>query len=246
MNPEDYLIWSSCSVSHAGKVRQYNEDSYIVRDDIGLWAIADGMGGHEAGDIASKAIVDHLAKVKKSDLLSSFVDEVEDQLIAVNDYLIKLAHDQHNDRTIGSTVVVLLAFLQHCIIMWAGDSRAYLCRNGAIEQLSRDHSEVEEMVKKGIISREQAESHPSGNIITRAIGASNELHIDIDATGVQAGDTFLLCSDGLYRHISDQEIYQHLTMDNIEDACNQLLSLTLDRGAKDNVTIIVVRALKAV
>lgn len=245
MNPDGSLLWSSNAVSHAGKVRQLNEDAYLERTDIGLWVVADGVGGHNAGDLASKTVVEALAQVDRPDLLASFVDAVEDQLLYANKQLREITNQYDDDRTIGSTVVVLLAYRQHCIIMWVGDSRAYLCRNGILKQLSRDHSQVEELVKKGIILPEDAQSHPSANVIIRAVGASDDLYVDIDAEGVEPGDTFLLCSDGLYRHITHSELSTYLAMDDIHDSCRQLLSLTLERGALDNLTIVVIRVHKA-
>lgn len=242
MSPDASLTWSSSAVSHTGKVRQLNEDAYLERSDIGLWVVADGVGGHNAGDLASKTVVEALAQVDRPDLLGPFVDAVEDQLLYSNKQLREIASQYNDDRTIGSTVIVLLAYHQHCIIMWVGDSRAYLYRNGILKQLSRDHSQVEELVKNGIVSPEDAQSHPSANVITKAIGASDDLYVDIDAEGVQPGDTFLLCSDGLYRHITHSELSTYLAMDDIHDCCRQLLALTLERGALDNLTIIVVRA----
>ncbi len=242
MSRRDSFTWTSYTITHVGLVRKSNEDSHIDRDDIGLWAVADGMGGHEAGALSSKTVVEALAQLEKPALLSTFVDEVEDKLISVNTQLRTLAHQHHNDRTIGSTLVALLGWEQHCIVIWAGDSRAYLCRNGTLQQLTRDHSEVEELVRHGIILREQAESHPSGNVITRAIGAFDNLYLDIDAEGIQSGDTFLLCSDGLTRHISDEEIRAFLVKEDIHEIGDELLELTLERGAKDNVTVTVIRA----
>ena len=245
MSQDGFLMWTSSAISHTGNVRPLNEDAYLEKGDIGLWAVADGMGGHNAGDLASTTVIAALAQVNQPDHLSSFVNEVEDQLLKTNTQLREIANQYNDNRTIGSTIVTLLAYHQHCIIMWAGDSRAYLCRDGVLSRISRDHSQVEELVRQGIILPEDAETHPSANVITRAVGGSDNLYVDIDAEGVQAGDTFLLCSDGLYRHISDKELNTFLVKENLDDICQQLLSLTLERGAKDNVTIIVIRAQKA-
>lgn len=234
------LVWSSHAISHTGKVRKLNEDAYIERPEIGLWAVADGMGGHAAGDVASRTVVEALARVAPPRSLRATVDDMEDQLLAANARLRELAHGYDDDRTIGSTVVSLLVYRQLGIVMWAGDSRAYLQRQGALTQLTRDHSEVGELVRRGVILAEDAEAHPSANVITRAIGAGDELFVDIDAEGLQPGDTLLLCSDGLYRHLTDAEICEHLARQDPETICRQLIALTLERGAQDNVTVLVV------
>jgi len=241
MSPSGPLVWSSHAISHTGKVRKLNEDAYIERPDIGLWAVADGMGGHAAGDVASQTVVEALARVGPPQTLRTAVDDVEDQLLAANARLRELARGYDDDRTIGSTVVSLLAYGQHCIVMWVGDSRAYLHRQGVLSQLTRDHSQVGELVRQGVILEEDAEAHPSANVITRAIGAADELFMDIDAEGVQPSDTLLLCSDGLYRHVTDAEIGEHLAQQDPETICQQLVALTLERGAQDNVTLLVMR-----
>jgi len=236
----------SASATHVGHVRQVNEDAYLERRDLALWAVADGMGGHHAGDVASSKIVDSLNELDiepATTPLSSIVDTVEDKIIEANHDLVKLASQHNDNRTIGSTVVTLIAADGHCALLWAGDSRAYRCRNRETVQLTRDHSQVEEMVQQGLLLREEAESHPASNVITRAVGASEKIFIDVDIVEVEAGDTYLLCSDGLNKHVSDSEINQFLQNPNIEEIPGQLVETTLSRGAMDNVTVVVVRAL---
>ncbi len=236
------LKWTSHATTHVGKVRQINEDAYLDRTDIKLWAIADGMGGHHAGDVASSNIVDALNNIKPAHKLSAFVTEIEDKLLEVNDKLRILAAEHEDNRTIGSTVVVMLAENDHCAIMWAGDSRAYRQRNDEFVQLSKDHSQVEEMIDRGILQRRDAESHPASNIITRAVGATDQLYVDVDIDEVHSGDTYLLCSDGLYKHVSEEEIAEILEKSEVSEICQTLVDLTLQRGAVDNVSVVVIRA----
>lgn len=242
MADSSILRWTSCSSTHVGHVRQINEDSYLDRADIKLWAIADGMGGHHAGDVASTSIVDELDAITPRTRLSTYIDEIEDRLISVNRQLRDLAAQHEDNRTIGSTVMAMVALNDHYALLWAGDSRAYISRNGHFARLTKDHSQVEELVERGVILPEDAESHPAANVITRAVGASDQLFVDVDVDEAQAGDKFLLCSDGLYKHISDDELAELLKKNDIEEICQTLIDTTLARGATDNVTVVVVSA----
>ena len=164
------------------------------------------------------------------------------QLQAVNQSLSEEAR-QRGQEMIGSTVVVLLLFGAHAVVLWAGDSRAYLYREGELEALTRDHSQVEEFVSLGLITREQAEGHPASNIITRAVGVAGRLELDSEMFEIAAGDTVLLCSDGLYRELDSGDIRTCLAMDDCQQACDALLETALARGARDNVSVVLVRAL---
>ena len=233
--------WLSAQATHVGLKREINEDSLIACPQTELWAVADGMGGYEAGDIASDMIVQSLESVEKKDLLADMVDEVENRLLDVNQGILDYADIQLQGRTLGSTVVSL--FIQGAIGMcvWAGDSRLYRFRQQQLEQLSRDHSQVEEMLAAGQISEEEALTHPGGNIITRAIGASPEIYLDTAVFTAKLGDIFLLCSDGLYNMVDEQEISRILLDYPVDEAVDQLIQATLDNGARDNVSIILVK-----
>lgn len=212
----------------------------LERPEIGLWAVADGMGGHAKGDVASQMIVDSLKKVHEGTSLTHYIDDIEDRIMSVNRKLIKKANEATKKTTIGSTVVILLAYEQYCVYMWAGDSRLYRLRNGELRQISTDHSQVELYVEQGLISREEAASHPHGNMITRAVGATQDLHLDMDIQKLAKGDRYLLCSDGLTKHVSDVELEQFLPRGTVQESCRHLIDTTLARGAGDNVTAIVV------
>lgn len=232
------LRWTSRAISHVGAVRKNNEDSILTRPEIGLWVVADGMGGHAAGDVASQTVVECLTQATANGDLATFVDQVEDKLLDANRKLLTLALDQQQ-RTIGSTVVVFLANGRHGACLWAGDSRLYRLRGKRIERVTQDHAMVEDLVAGGLMSREEASSHPQANRITRAIGAMPGLFVDIELFELQPGDIYLLCSDGLYKELTDAEIARTLNGD--EQSVDALINLALQRRARDNVSVIAIR-----
>jgi serine/threonine-protein phosphatase Stp1 len=225
--------------THVGCVRSLNEDAVLNRADIGLWAVADGMGGHEGGEIASAAVVDALGEVSNFTSAYAFRDAAAQALVDANAKLIEMSADRG---TMGSTVVTLLAHEGHYACLWAGDSRAYLYRAGALKRLSRDHSVVQEMVDAGAISEEHARAHPRSNVITRAVGAREELDVESVFGVIQAGDRFLLCSDGLTGVVTDREIADAMIRAPLEAAAERLLDQALARGAPDNVSLVLVAA----
>lgn len=229
------ISWRSALRSDVGKRRKLNEDSGLDRPESRLWAVADGMGGHSAGDLASQMIVNSLTKVKANSSLSEHVDFVEHSILGVNNRLYELSRAQN--QTSGSTVVVMLGGDHHCVFLWAGDSRLYRVRDGRLSQLTTDHTQVEHYVEQGLISRESAADHPSGNMVTRAVGASAALFLDIDIATVIPGDRFILCSDGLDKHVRYVEIEAAMQHGEPQEIADKLIDLTLARGAGDNVTV---------
>jgi len=234
------LAWHSYGITDVGKVRKHNEDAMLDRAEIGLWVVADGMGGHHAGDVASQMIVETSKKVHEGTNLSRYVDDIEDSILEVNTRLIEMARESEKRTTIGSTVVILVAYEKYCLYIWAGDSRLYRLRDTELRQLTIDHSQVEQYVEQGLITREEATVHPHGNMITRAVGASETLFLEMDIQEMKSGDRYLLCSDGLTKHTMDFEFQDMLQEGTVEETCKTLVDLTLERGAGDNVTAIVV------
>jgi serine/threonine protein phosphatase PrpC len=163
----------------------------------------------------------------------------------VNAHLVEMARNSFDSRTIGSTVVGLIADDHGFTCFWAGDSRAYQLRDGAITRLTRDHSLVQDLVDAGMIDEAAAEVHPNANVITRAVGASDHLHVETVTGDIHAGDLFLLASDGLTRLVTDDELLAGLQGDDLEAEAERLLQMTLDRGAPDNVSLILIRATDA-
>ena len=236
------INWNTSADTNVGMVREINEDSIMTKPEVGLWAVADGMGGYEAGDVASNMIVSSLAEIEKHDYLDELVDDIENKIIDANNRILEYSQIMHDGRILGSTLVSLLIKGQVGICLWAGDSRLYLLRNNQLQQLSRDHSHVQELLDQGSISEEDAINHPDGNVITRAVGTSDELYVDISAFNVQIGDTFMLCSDGLYNAVDEIEIEQQMRSHDTDYAVKQLIVKALENGAPDNVSIILVKS----
>ena len=236
-----HFQWRSASRSHVGTVRKVNEDACLERPEVGLWAVADGMGGHAAGDVASNMIVDALRDLPPTRDHKAFTDDIQNRLHRVNTVLRRHAARQVPGQIVGSTVAVLVGSGTKAICLWAGDSRIYRLRNGRLLQLTRDHSQVEEMIAFGLLRREDAHAHPERNIITRAVGAAPELEIDVAVGDLRVGDSYLLCSDGLNKVVSDAEIESMIQNVECEDVVRALLRLSLMRQARDNVTLVVVQ-----
>jgi serine/threonine protein phosphatase PrpC len=225
--------------THAGRVRTLNEDALLNRPDIGLWAVADGMGGHECGDVASAVVVDALAGVSRYATAYAFRDAVAGALKTANG---ELAERSALHGTTGATIVTVLTHGAHYACLWAGDSRAYLYRGGALRRLTRDHSLVQEMVDAGALSEAAARAHPKSNVITRAVGASGHLELDEVSGAIRQGDRFLLCSDGLTSVVQDREIAEAIVRAPLEAAAERLMELALGRCAPDNVTLLLIAA----
>ncbi|WP_258306457.1 protein phosphatase 2C domain-containing protein [Pseudoalteromonas sp. meg-B1] len=223
-------------------MRQLNEDAHVEINSHNLWVVADGMGGHEAGEVASQLVVDVIRttveKLKLEDLtVSHIVSAIED----ANKQLTQYSAEYLSNKTAGSTVTALFVKNERYYILWAGDSRAYLLRNGKLTQVSRDHSQVNDLIDEGMISVEEAKSHPLSNVITRAVGVMDEVKVDVIEGEINKGDIFLLCSDGLTGELSDEDICLSLEPSSIIDSGMALMHSSLVRGAKDNVTCILVK-----
>jgi serine/threonine protein phosphatase PrpC len=235
------IQWSSAAATNVGTVRTINEDAILARPEAGMWIVADGMGGHEAGNVASKIVVDTFAEVEPNRNLNEFVAEIESRILDANQRLLEYSEIMLDGRIVGSTFVCLLVHGQVGVCMWAGDSRLYVYRGGELQQVSADHSHVAELLRQGVISEAEANAHPDANVITRAIGTTPDLYVDIEVFSIQAGDTYLLCSDGLYNTVGSQNIRSYLADKDLEVAVNKLIQDALDNGATDNVSAIVVR-----
>ncbi len=229
------------SRTHVGLKRKVNEDSVMLRTDHGLWAVADGMGGHEAGDVASSKVAEALRLLPPAADVDALVDDAIQALKQVNGELIELAGGQDGQRSIGTTVVGLAVDDTEFRCFWAGDSRAYRLRDGQLVQLTRDHSMVQDLVDAGMLRPEEAADHPNSNIITRAVGVAPDLRLDTVSGDVRPGDQFLLASDGLTRMVDDQELLAELASKSPDTAADSLIETVLSRGAPDNVTLVIAR-----
>ncbi len=232
------IFWESSSATHTGKVRKHNEDSLLDKPEYGLWVIADGMGGHDAGDFASRLIVKTIDKLAVDDDIKTFCDKVKTALYSINDYLIRLG-EKHN-RMNGSTALAMLLTEDNCYFVWAGDSRLYLYRDNQLTQLTKDHSQAEVYVELGMLTREEASRHVSSNLLTRCIGIDENLELETGYCDVKPGDRFLLSSDGLDKHVSHEDIEQKLSQTNREEAIDELIEMALKDGGTDNISVVII------
>lgn len=234
--------WSSAAATHVGTVREVNEDNQIEKPELGLWVVADGMGGHSAGDVASSMVVDELSTVRRTGTNEEFIESVIEVLSITNQKLRQLAFQKFDKQTVmGTTVAALIIHANRYTILWAGDSRVYRYRSRQLEQLTRDHSQVNDMLDSGLLSADEVEDHPLANVITRAIGAAQTLNLERIDGEIKHGDIFMLCSDGLNKELSDQEIAPFFRSGDVDEINKALIHSALVRGAQDNITAIAVR-----
>ncbi|HET6433621.1 PP2C family serine/threonine-protein phosphatase [Dyella sp.] len=232
----------SAGLTVTGKVRRHNEDAILVRDDLGLWVVADGMGGHSAGDYASALIVDRLGALDRSGSVFDFIEAIEDALVQVNTDLIHTANVRGVD-IIGSTVVLLVHHKDFMLCGWVGDSRAYCMERGTLEQISADHVHgmKDDVTQFG---GQPAPPQPGAGVLTRAIGAEEQLFVDWVIAGCRPGMQFVLCSDGVNKEMSDAELEaQCRRAEPPQAVLDSVLGVALGRAARDNISAVVVRLL---
>ena len=238
----DCFTFDTGQATDVGCRREINEDSLLSRPDFGLWVVADGMGGHAAGDFASQTIVAELQSVGVAGSPEDLEARFAERLGRANDAI--LSHAATLGRgTIGATLVALLVHGDEYACLWSGDSRVYLLRDGQLHQVTRDHTELRAMLDAGTITAEEARNWPRRNVITRAIGVTARPDCDRVAGRLALDDCFVLCSDGLTEHLEDHEIAEYVSRMSPREACRAMVEETLRRGARDNVTVIAVRTL---
>jgi serine/threonine-protein phosphatase Stp1 len=232
------LSWAT---THPGATRMYNEDAFVNRPDLGLWAVADGAGGHEGGEMASGMLRMALEAIPASLSAAELLAEVRTTVEATHASLRTLAAQKGQAILGASTIVVLMLRDDHFACLWAGDSRSYLLRDGILQQITHDHSLVQELVDARAILPEEAGSHPQGNVITRAVGADvDELVLDKVTDRTQLGDRFLLCSDGLYKTLQEQALASLLAEDTGVPPTETMIAAALAMNATDNVTAVAI------
>ena len=221
-----------------GKVRANNQDAPIVSEKLRLYGVADGMGGHKGGEVASTSARDDLlreleGKTPSVATLSGAIEEVNRQIY----------HQQEHDDALtgmGTTLSVLWMSDNFVYIGPVGDSRVYLLRDGEFKQMTLDHSLVEQLVREGVLTEEEAQNHPMRNIITRAIGTDESVEVDVVVEERRKGDLWLACSDGLHGLVDDRQMRDALRQYAPEKAADVLLKAALDAGGRDNVTLVIV------
>ncbi|MEM9744226.1 MAG: protein phosphatase 2C domain-containing protein [Pseudomonadota bacterium] len=232
------MQWTSAAQTHTGNVRDHNEDSVISLPSVGVWAVADGLGGHSKGDVASRTVVDYLSTVDFDTQQDSAVTQFYQAVLDAHTALVALG-DKEQDMT-GSTVVGIVALETSIAILHAGDSRAYLWRNGRLSRETKDHTLVTDLLRAGQLTPEEAAHHQSGHVLSRAIGQPEPLELEIAEVNIKGGDRVLLCSDGLYGELADAEIGVHLSEGRVANSVMRLIQEALNRRCPDNVSAIVV------
>lgn len=231
-----------CSArTDVGRVRKVNEDAILSMPRPGVWVVSDGMGGHDAGDFASRAVVEALGALSP-ELAPAELMRAAREAVQAAHRRIGAEAERRGGAVIGATVVILVIAEAHFLCLWAGDSRLYRLREGRLEMLSLDHSVVGELVERGELTWAEAERHPQSNQITRAVGVGARLEIDKRRGEALPGDRFLLCSDGLTRHVDEAALAAALREAPVEAAADLLVERALEGGGADNVSVIVVEA----
>jgi Serine/threonine protein phosphatase len=245
------------AISDVGRKRSANEDSYFADGDLNLFVVADGMGGHAAGEVASKIAVESIqdfVRFTNNDKDITWPYEFDESLSMAGNRLktaIQSAHAKVLEATsqkkefqgMATTVVAILVNDEKAQVAHVGDSRAYMVREDRLIQLTSDHSWVNEQLRTGAITSQQARNHPYRNIVTRALGGPNPVDVDVNEEPLQDGDIILLCSDGLNTMITDEDILSIIARnkENIEAACQELINTANQNGGEDNVTSILVK-----
>ena len=238
MTADQIRSWHS---TDAGTKRKHNEDTWVDRPDIGVWAVADGAGGHQAGEVASGMIAEALDSLPPELSAAELLVAVRERIAETHRALREEAARRGANTMIASTLVAFLARGDNFACLWAGDSRAYMLRDGELRQITKDHSLVQELVDAGTIAAEDAEHHPHANVITRAVGADiDELVLDKVSGRLQPGDRFLLCSDGLCKTVPFPRIAELLRGDNGIPPTQSLVEAALALEVTDNVTAVAI------
>ena len=222
------------SRTHVGNVRQSNQDTIILGQN--LYGVADGMGGHLAGDIASRMTADLLAEALKG--LEPRMDTLQESIGRINEQVFERQKNDVSLRGMGTTLTVLWEADEVIYCAHVGDSRAYLLRGGELRQVTLDHSMVAELMREGLITAEEAAVHPYRHIITRAVGTDPTVEADIITETKTPGDRWLICSDGLTGAVSDIVLKEHMEKYELQEAADRLLALALEQGGQDNITLV--------
>jgi PPM family protein phosphatase len=239
---------SAVGKTDPGKVRGHNEDSYFINEEMRFFIVADGVGGHQAGEKASEMVVKILPEMIRS-LLNENKDYKTEELVSLlSSAITKLnrevnvaSNENPSYRGMGATVVSCLVYENHGIFSYMGDSRAYLLRDSVISRLTQDHSIVGLMMRMGELTQKEADQHPMRHVITRHVGMDGDFGPDTIIVELKPGDKVLLCTDGLSDMVSDEDMSEIISsVKNIDEACEQLVEAANDAGGRDNITVVII------
>ncbi len=253
MPPPPALARRATALTDIGRKRKGNEDAYFLDNDLGLYVVADGMGGHAAGEVASSAAVETVFGMVKRGLrdlgelhdpiaesdAKAYTRLMESAVQAATYMVFSMAEQDKEKSGMGTTITALLISGEYAVTAQVGDSRIYRVQRGKAEQLTEDHTLIAWQIKQGIISEEEAETSPHKNVITRAVGNRDYVEVDTSIVGLEPGDRFLLCSDGLHGYLHEGDIAPIVALGG-ERAVHDFIKLANDRGGKDNITAILV------
>jgi len=257
-NSEGRFELEACGATDVGMKRRLNEDVYLLDEEAGVYLVADGMGGHAAGEVASRVATDEILRTFKSAPnetdetwpehwdtdLSATANLIVDSIVAGHHRVTMAMNKDAELKGMGTTVVVAVHLPGDgkLVVCHVGDSRAYRFRNGDLALLTSDHSWVHEQVEAGFLTEEAARSHPLKNVVTQALGGNSEPRVDVIEDEIREDDLYLLCSDGLNSMLTDDEIAAVLeTGGPLEDTCNQLIAEANERGGNDNISVVLLR-----
>lgn len=243
----------SCGITDVGLKRLDNEDNYLINEELNLFVVADGMGGHVGGEYASAIAVNTVEEIVTS--MDGPPGEGEEEMDPVERNRFKITHairlagrrifekakEQPEYHGMGTTAVVLVVDDGNAYVAHVGDSRIYMLRDNRIEQVTEDHSLIAEKIRHGLITPEEAKNHRMRNVITRSLGYQEDVEVDLTVRAVKKGDQFLLCSDGLSGHVEDPEMEEHMLNYRPQEATRRLIELACERGGEDNITVIITR-----
>jgi protein phosphatase len=247
----DSLVFRSYGASDVGRRRQANEDSFLRDDELGLWVVADGMGGHAAGEVASSESVDtihgmvkrgkrHLKQAQDADATMRAAARLLEGSVQAATYMVyAMSELDQNKSGMGTTISALMSMDDYVVMGQVGDSRIYKVRGNVVEQLTEDHTLINWQLKQGIISEEEARHSKHKNVITRAVGNRDYVQVDTGIAEARAGDRFLLCSDGLHGYLRTEEIPPIAELGG-QVAVQRFIDLANSRGGKDNITAVLV------
>lgn len=241
----------SCGITDVGLKRSQNEDNFLINEELNLFVVADGMGGHNGGEYASAICVNTVEEIVESMEVGDEVPIDEDDPVELVReklrYALRLSGRRIYEKAaespefhgMGTTAVAMLVENGNAFIAHVGDSRLYLVRGDRVEQVTEDHSFVARQVKAGVLTEEEAKSHRMRNVIYRSLGYQEDVEVDVQVLAIKNGDRFLLCSDGLSGHVEDHEIFDFLNHGGPQDAARRMIDLACDRGGEDNITAVV-------